>query len=577
MRRAARVLLTALAVLMVTGSVGGIAQGDADGELLYSSTNPEEFNTYARVVRLEHAGPDNGRLLATFEHDYHDGSPAELIIRSSSDDGRTWDTLSTIADPLTGPGHPVSRMWQPFIYEFPRTLGDFPAGTLLLAANMVPADGARTQFYTWRSTDHGHSWQPVGLLQEGGTFGKGIWEPFLTMDRRGRLLAYFADERRAPEHSQMIVHVASEDGGESWGPVIEDVRSAVSADRPGMPSVTRMGPNGEFVLSYEVCGRPHCEVRYKVSPDGDRWRPTELGQRVVTSDGRYPGHSPYVTWLPETDELVLAGQRVFSAVGHEPTGEDYRTLFVNDNRGRGEWSWAPSPWTVSPVSTDCNANYSPHLMPGPTPGTVRYTAPTSTGDAGPCAERTGVARVGVLPRQAQFDDVGDAGWINYGGCWEVSGGVYTVTCGGELGAKAVTGSTGWTDYRFTTDLQITSESGDAGVLARLTDPGVGSDSHAAYTAFIDVATDQLILARQHYAYAPLATVPVSGGVDPSTWYRLSLTVEGDRLEASVQPTGGGGVTTLRYTDPHNSFQHGMVGLRTHAGTAAFRSVSVEAL
>ncbi|HEY8455101.1 MAG TPA: family 16 glycoside hydrolase [Actinopolymorphaceae bacterium] len=575
--RKPRLLVLAAAVVVSVTCLGGAATADSAGERMYTPTTPNESNAYARVIRLQHAGELNGRLLATFEHWYDDGSPAEFIIRASDDDGATWSTLATVPDAQTGPGHPVSRMWQPFLFEFPRKLGGYPAGTLLLVGNTVPADAAVTEFFLWRSTDHGSTWDPVGVLQRGGTFGRGIWEPFLTLDARDRLLMYFADERDAPRHSQMIVHVVSTDGGDTWGPVVRDVASAVAADRPGMPTVTRMGPNGKFVLAYEVCGRPHCEIRLKESADGSRWsKPEDLGVRPETSDGRYLGHSPYVTWLPtgpKSGQLVLAGQRVFSVVGDGTVGEDYRAVFLSD-RVQGPWSWAPAPWRVSNASSRCNANYSPHLMADGPPGLLRLTAPTSLDSSGPCGEATGTAFVGLLPYSSDFAGKGEAGWNTYGGCWAVEGDVYVESCGGGIGAKALTGSTGWRDYTVSADVQITSSGGNAGVLARVTDPGVGADSHHGYHAFFDVNTQQLVIARQEYAYVPLASVPIVGGARSGEWYRLTFTVDGSKLSASLTPAGGGEVTKVSVTDPYDSFPHGLVGLRHHAGTASYRNVTV---
>lgn len=566
------VLAVALAALLALLIGPAAARADDTGHLLYTPTSATEANAYARVIRLAHAGGDDGRLLATFEHWNTDGTPARFVIRASDDDGATWSTLAAVGDPLTGPGHPVSQMWQPSLFEFPHRLGAYPAGTLLLVGNMVPADGSYTQFYSWRSTDHGRTWRPVGGVQRGGTFGKGIWEPFLALDAKGRLVAYFSDERDSPAHSQMLVHVTSTDGGDSWGPVVRDVASSVAGDRPGMPTVTRMGPHGDFVLSYEVCGRPNCEVRYKTSHDGDRWRPTDLGTLASTGDGRYLGHSPYVTWDPSTHALLLAGQRMYSTVGHQPTGEDYRAVLVNTDGGKGAWSWTPAPWTVSPASSACNANYSPNLLVEG--DALRYTAPTSVGDTGPCGEATGTAPVPALPFHDRFATAGQAGWIDYGGCWQVNGDTYAVTCGGDEGPKALTGSTGWTDYTVAADVRVTSANGDAGVLARTTNPAVGPDSHAGYTAFVDAGGGTLTVARQQYAYEPLATVPVPGGVRTGTWYRISFTVKGFGLSATLASADGGSLARVSVTDPYRSFPNGLVGLRDHAGTAEFRAVTV---
>jgi hypothetical protein len=155
--------------------------------------------------------------------------------------------------------------------------------------------------------------------------------------------------------------------------------------------------------------------------------------------------------------------------------------------------------------------------------------------------------------------------------------VYAETCGADdpgVGPKAVTGSTGWTDYTVSADIELTTESGDAGLVVRLSDPAVGADSHQGYLAFFDAGQQTFNLARQDYAYQPYVSAPVDGGVQPDTWYHLSVTVEGSDLTATMTPAAGGPTTRLDFSDPYDSFPNGMVGLRDHAGTASFRNVNV---
>ena len=572
----------ATAALVVAAAITPTpAAADQDGQLLHDPSGAEKNNIYARTIELTRAGDLDGRLLATFERDNPSGGPVELLIKSSDDDGRTWSTLSTVTDERNVAHAPVSRMWQPELFEFPGQLGSHPAGTLMLVANLVPADGSVTEFFSWYSHDHGSTWEAGEVIQRGGTFGRGIWEPHLMLDRRGRLQMYFADERSAPEHSQMIVHVTSEDGGATWSSVTRDVASSVAGDRPGMPSVTRIGDRGDYVLSYEICGRAHCNVHVKKSHDGARWgRADDLGPQVITTDGRYPGHSPYITWVPtgdRTGQLVLAGQRVFSAVGNDVAPEDYRAVFLHDGRDLDEkWDWAPAPWTVSAASEACNANYSPHLMPAGEPGLVRLTAPTSVGTSGPCGEATGVASIGTLPYASAFDTQGQAGWITYGGDWTVDDDTYIQRSTTGF-PKALTGSTGWTDYTVSTDIRLGAGSSDAGLLARVSDPAEGPDSHSGYYVGLSPESDRIFLARQGYAYVELASAPVAGGIG-TDWQRLSLQVVGGRSGTELRAvlrSADGEQTALTATDPYGSFRAGMVGLRTHQGEAAFRSVSVE--
>lgn len=338
-----------------------------------------------------------------------------------------------------------------------------------------------------------------------------------------------------------------------------------------MPTIARTGRAGGYVLGFEVCGRINCEVHVKSSANGRDWgAPGDLGTKVVTTDGRYLGHSPYLIWAD--GRLVLDAQNVYSTATNQPTEENYRAALTNSSRGRGDWSWSPAPWTVGHSSPDCNANYSPALLPA-ADGQLRVTAPTSTGASGPCAERTGVAAIGTLPFADRFATAGGAGWNTYGGTWVTRDGTYAVTAGGDRGPKALTGSTAWTDYTISADVTVTSPTGDAGLLARVTNPSTGPDAYDGYAAFVDVGAGTLNLARADGGYEPFAGIAVPG-LSAGTAYRLTFSVRGPRLVTTIAPAAGGMTTTLAFTDPYASYFHGLAGLRDHAGTASFAHVRI---
>jgi hypothetical protein len=584
--RRLRLLLTTAVALAAAITVGfavlpaSRALADGTGNLLYTPTSASEANAYARVIQLQHAGAENGTLLATFEHWYTNGTPSEYIIRSSTDNGATWSTLSTVPDPLSGAGHPTSQMWQPFLFEFGKQLGSYPAGTLMLLGNTVPADGSYTEFQEWLSFDHGKTWTSKGAIQHGGTFGDGIWEPSLHLDTAGQLVMDFSDERDSTAHSQLLSQMVSADGGNTWSSPATVVASPVQADRPGMATVTRIGSGG-YVMSYEVCGRPNCEIHLKYSADGLNWgNPADLGTRVQTADGLYPGHSPYVTWVPDgtpRGELELAAQQVYDTNSSQPAPETYRAVFVNTDGGQGAWGWAPSPWEPSAASSACNADYSPDLLPAGSGGLIRYTAPTSVPGQSACGEATGVADPATLPYHSAFGTTGTSGWDTFGGTWSASGGVLSETAGGTGGSKAVAGSTTWRDYQLSAQVEATSAGSVDGVAVRVSDPSTGTDSYNGYLVFFDTSIGDFVIARENYSYEPLATVTVPGGVKSGTWYQVTVQARGSTISASLAPAGGSAIANVSATDPYHSFPRGMVGLRDNSGTASWRDVSVTSL
>lgn len=197
-RSALTATLVAVMTAVVASNLGASpAFANAPGTSYYSPTSSNEVLSYNRMLRLQHSGSANGTIIGTFEHATLDGSAAQFGIRRSTDDGHTWSTISTLSDPLTGPGHPADHMWEPYLFEFPTALGGYPAGTLIMVADIEPTTGGTsTSFVQWRSTNSGASWSYVSNFQNGGAPGSGIWEPFLAIDSMGRLVCYFSDERQ---------------------------------------------------------------------------------------------------------------------------------------------------------------------------------------------------------------------------------------------------------------------------------------------------------------------------------------------------------------------------------------------
>ncbi|MCA1217208.1 exo-alpha-sialidase [Streptomyces sp. 8L] len=570
------------------------ASANAPGGSMYTRASANEFLAYSRVIRLEHSGTANGTLIGTFEHASLDGTASGFVIRASDDDGATWRTLTTVTDPLTGAGHPSDQFWQPFLYELPKQMGAYPAGTLLLAGNIAPSSQARTDFVLWRSTDQGAHWSYQDIVQTGGGGsgaphgGSGIWEPFLTEDGAGRLAMYFSDERQEPAHAQIIAHMVSDDGGATWSAnpdgstnfapgLVADVESTSDTDRPGMPTVATL-PDGRMVMAYELCGDGrNCEAHTKTSTDGGTtWGsgPSDLGTEAVTSDGRYLGSSPYLVWSPQggpSGELLLTGMRTRFTGSNDFAPEDQQAVFVKDPDSTGSWSWTPAPFQpVATSDTSCKTNYSPDLLLDSTGATFRYTTATVGGAAG-CEEGTAVGNAAVLPYTSDFAN-GTSGWIGYGGCWTTSGGVLSETCGGDGGNKSIAGSTGWTDYRLSGDVRIDSGS-QAGFVVRASDPATGADALDGY--YVGVSATSLFLGRQNGGWTALADTPVPGGLTTGAWYHLDVRVAGCTLDVTGSPADSDGQTvSLSYQDPDCTFTHGAIGVRDQSTTASWRNISV---
>lgn len=558
---------------------------DAEGSYLWDPPVNNEGNAYSRVIQLQHAGDANGKLLATWEHWYTTGptskstnsSAGNFIIRESNDLGATWTTLSTVTDPQTGPGHPSPYFFQPFLFEYPQQLGKYPEGTLLLVGNLF--NNTNSEFFSWRSADHGQTWDPVGPWQHGGTTNaSGIWEPFLFLDSQSRLVAVFSDERDGLNHSQMLVHVVSEDGGDTWGPVVRDVVAAGQIWRPGMATVAKMD-NGEYLMSFEWCDHPThsdpCPVRVKTSPDGVTWNENDTGTIISTPDGVGAFNSPYTVWDPSAKRLVVSsGTDRYVSTNTTSPPENQRVVLINTDYGKGNWSWAPMPWSPPGGTLICSSNYSPNLLVLPD-GTIRYTAPATLNTSGLCSERTGVASIGVLPYNSNFSANGQAGWIDFTGDWSISGDQYGFAPVTNPAAIAVTGSSGWTDYEISADVIVTSTSGVVGLSTRVSASLTAPNSLTRYTAAIDSNSGQLTVYRVADTTTVLHAEAHSGGIQANTSYHLSFAVQSSNLTVTLSGGQGGSNTTFTCTD--GSLTQGMVGLFGSYGSGGFKNVQITSL
>jgi len=373
-------LCLGLIIVYAAGSVSQPAAArHAAASVIYSPPDPAQFSGYPRVIRLAHGGRANGALIASFGI-YADGHDSVLVYHSTNG-GASWARIATVADTAYG-----GRTCCATIYETPRALGALPAGTLLLGASEGAAGTVGHEIKVLRSGDRGRTWTYLSSCARGAG---GLWEPYFGLDRAGRLLCYFSDER-LPQYSQFLGHVVSSDGGRTWGPEHADVAVADGVSRPGMAIVARL-PNGHYIMSFEVCGPTNCEVHVKTSADGDDWgKASDLGPRVQTADGRYANHTPYLVWTPTggpRGELLLVAKEVLKRDG-TPAPESGRVLFVNKREGVGPWSLAPAPVRM-PVEgkPDC-ANYSSALLPSAIGSGLSMTAAVSL-DAGGCEIRYG--------------------------------------------------------------------------------------------------------------------------------------------------------------------------------------------
>lgn len=330
------------------------------GSTLYPGNGTLGGCFYTRVIRLHYNGSANGRLLATFEND----ATQNFGIYQSDDDGLTWTS-----SPIGVCSEQKNAGWflraQPCLFELPTSLGNLPAGTLLLAGNSetnAPTQSSEIEIYS--STNRGVTWQYRGSVDVAtnspGTGG--IWEPQLLIATNGNLACLYADERqRGSGYNQMISEKASTDGGLTWGVRQSVVAIQDSVSRPGMPVTTKL-PNGQYVMAFEAIGSsPNGQMRIKFSWDGINWGsgPSDYGTAVKTADGAYLGKTPFICWSPaggSNGTLVLSGQTLIDGQNSD------RQMLINTSLGQGNWTMMPSPVQWQGCSGTDRGGYSTGLI-----------------------------------------------------------------------------------------------------------------------------------------------------------------------------------------------------------------------
>ncbi len=359
-------LVSALSLVLVTVPTGAADEpppGAADVDK--GKQFREGGSSYPRAIKLRHSGPlTNGKILvSTTTYQNEAGFP---VFYESNDDGRSFRQISEIRDPA---GENRQGMCCSTLYELPQQVGDMPAGTLLWAGTAgigLDEEQRQSSIRLWRSDDHGKTWSYVSDIANPPQ-GPGVWEPEFTVSAQGDLVAFYSDDMD-PNHDQKMVQTRSQDGVHWTEPkdTFKDDRFAV---RPGMAGVRQL-PNGTYLMTFEACNYDDqrlCAVYIKTSQDGWNWGdPREFGTEIKTDTGKYPMHTPTLSWIPGPGQgkLVLAYQILADESG-APVEGNGRTLLVNDDPTNLESGWREIP---SPVQikhnrgSDCR-NFSPTVAP----------------------------------------------------------------------------------------------------------------------------------------------------------------------------------------------------------------------
>lgn len=468
---------------------------------------------WGRMTRLT-----NGDWLCVTTR-YPSGTNSYLRIHRSTNDGRSWSTLSEVA-------------------EDGRTLDNgelivLPNGTVLLTMrSLIPDLSYRLPVYA--STNQGATWTYRSNIDSSENNGsKGLWEPDFGALDDGRLAVTYSNEKH-PGYSQLISERVSNDNGFTWSAEWWAVAQPGGGNlRPGMSQMARMA-NGKYMLVYEIVNSGNADVYYKISENGITW-PPGLGAKIPCQHC-----GPFVVSL--TNGLLL----VSSCENQVSFSEDY-----------GE-TWQK----IDPPAWDLGYYFSwPALYQ------------TRSNEIAVMAVTNGVRlRFGTLsapprwpnPFTDTFDNGTDVGWTRYGGNFAFESGAYVLNNEGTYG-KALTGDSFWSDGVLEADVQLTSP-GNAGLLFRATNPDyTGPDDLSGYYVGLDTA-GFVILGRMNNSWTALTNRPVA--VPTHTWLRLKVAFQSATITVFAND-----LQQPRFALSDTHFARGQIGVRAFQCDARFDNLS----
>ena len=157
------------------------------------------------------------------------------------------------------------------------------------------------------------------------------------------------------------------------------------------------------------------------------------------------------------------------------------------------------------------------------------------------------------------------GWVPYGGGWFVNGGALHAASNpgtGVAGVKAVAAAAQFANFTYDATVSVGGQ-GDAGLLFRLTNPGIGPNSFNGYYVGISAEHGQVVLGKANGDWTQLASAPM--GITADTPYHLRVQANGAHLQVFVE-----GMQTPLLVVDDTDYATGSIGVR-HYNTDSSRT------
>jgi len=176
-----------------------------------------------------------------------------------------------------------------------------------------------------------------------------------------------------------------------------------------------------------------------------------------------------------------------------------------------------------------------------------------------------------LPYRDRFESSDNAEWAAYGGNWKVQSGTM-VNESNERGAELVTGSAYWQDYAVQADVALRSL-GDAGLIARVSDPEQGVDAYSGIYAGLRNRDQALVLGTADHDWQESAVKTLSSPIVPNSWYHIRVQLSGCKAKAMVNRADSTELAELEVNIASCPLR-GKIGLRSYDSGGIWKNVRV---
>jgi DUF1680 family protein len=272
---------------------------------------------------------------------------------------------------------------------------------------------------------------------------------------------------------------------------------------------------------------------------------------------------PDQLYVPE-DEVTETTRTQFTAIPY----------FANANRQPGEMEvWIAEDARQAETNSSTAAAGTQPLSARINVQADRVLHPVSRFLTGACIEDVNHEVYGGIDSQMIFGESfaepaptpALKGFRAFGGRWEPKDGELFAPAGD--GPKLISEVPAFAEGEASVEIWFPDQkAGNASLITKVSDPGVGADRFNGYEIALDTA-GRLILGRHRQNFEPIQNVPCE--VPVKQWIKLKVRMTGKTLEVSVN-----GNSITRFEDTQHWLEKGVIGLRTWQREARFRNLSV---